>query len=92
MQSLLLGRHDESYDMQKLNGRTEGEHYAYQRGLADGNAAAIRTLIGCNCPVRLVEDPSLPEGICELRVRSVADIHAPVEYIQLLKEWNGPGI
>jgi hypothetical protein len=67
-----------------FDGRTEGESRAYQQGLADGNAAATRLLIGCVAEIHLVVDHTLPEGVAELRVRSVDDIHTPSKYVTLI--------
>lgn len=72
-----------------FNGRNEGEHYAYQRGLAEGNAAATAILVGCKCKIRLVVDTSLAEGTCELRVPSAAHIHAPSRFLDLMMMNDG---
>ena len=61
------------------------EQDAYGLGVHDGNAAATRVLVGCHYPIRLVVDESLPEGVCELRVRNLKDVAAPTFALGLLR-------
>jgi hypothetical protein len=58
---------------------------SYQRGLAEGNAAAVGLLVGCPDPIVLIEDPDVPRGRCELRVRDVSHMRLPSIYLNLLR-------
>lgn len=60
-----------------VRARTPDEEYWYQVGMAEGNRIATFLLTGVPCPIRLVEDPSVPEGHCELHVRTMSDVKLP---------------
>lgn len=57
---------------------------AYELGVLDGNAAAVRVMVGCLAGLQVVVDPSIPEGVIELRVRDAGDVAAPSRYLNLV--------
>lgn len=64
---------------------TEGERQAYLRGAQHGNTAAVRLLIGLCVPVKLVVNPNVPEGECQLHVHSMDAVRLEGTHWNLLK-------
>jgi hypothetical protein len=65
-------------------GKAEELERAYQRGLADGNAAAVGILVGCSKRIVVVESATVPDGEVELHVRDSSRLSVPNRYLELL--------